>query len=156
MSKETLSTSETEKEVPKTRPALQEKYAEEKAQEPDPLHPDNIGTDTVDELPEPSGYKILIALPEIEEKTTGGILKAEETVRSEEVATIVGFVLKMGPDCYKDQKRFPSGPWCKKGDFILMRTYTGTRFRIHGKEFRLISDDSVEAVVDDPRGYERL
>ena len=84
------------------------------------------------------------------------ILKAEETVRSEEVATIVGFVLKMGPDCYKDQKRFPSGPWCKKGDFILMRTYTGTRFRIHGKEFRLINDDSVEAVVDDPRGYERL
>jgi|TARA_R100001594_G_scaffold80256_1_gene114793 co-chaperonin GroES (HSP10) len=111
---------------------------------------------TSTQLPEPSGYKILIALPEIEEKTTGGILKAEETVRSEEVATIVGFVLKMGPDCYKDQKRFPSGPWCKKGDFILMRTYTGTRFRIHGKEFRLINDDSVEAVVDDPRGYERL
>ena len=111
---------------------------------------------TSTQLPEPSGYKILIALPEIAEKTTGGILKAEETVRSEEVATIVGFVLKMGPDCYKDQKRFPSGPWCKKGDFILMRTYTGTRFRIHGKEFRLINDDSVEAVVDDPRGYERL
>ena len=111
---------------------------------------------TSTQLPEPSGYKILIALPEIEEKTTGGILKAEETVRSEEVATIVGFVLKMGPDCYKDQKRLPSGPWCKKGDFILMRTYTGTRFRIHGKEFRLINDDSVEAVVDDPRGYERL
>lgn len=108
------------------------------------------------QMPEPSGYKILIALPDIEEATEGGIIKAEETRYAESVATIVGFVLKMGPDCYKDQKRFPSGPWCSEGDFILMRTYTGTRFRIHGKEFRLINDDSVEAVIDDPRGYERL
>jgi|TARA_R110002020_G_scaffold345531_1_gene559498 co-chaperonin GroES (HSP10) len=108
------------------------------------------------QMPEPSGYKILIALPDIEEATEGGIIKAEETRYIESVATIVGFVLKTGPDCYKDQKRFPSGPWCKEGDFILMRTYTGTRFKIHGKEFRLINDDSVEAVVDDPRGYERL
>ena len=108
------------------------------------------------QMPEPSGYKILIALPDIDEATEGGIIKAEETRYAESVATIVGFVLKMGPDCYKDQKRFPSGPWCSEGDFILMRTYTGTRFRIHGKEFRLINDDSVEAVVDDPRGYENL
>ena len=108
------------------------------------------------QMPEPSGYKILIALPDIEEATEGGIIKAEETRYAESVATIVGFVLKMGPDCYKDQKRFPSGPWCSEGDFILMRTYTGTRFRIHGKELRLINDDSVEAVIDDPRGYERL
>ena len=108
------------------------------------------------QMPEPSGYKILIALPDVEEATEGGIIKAEETRYAESVATIVGFVLKMGPDCYKDQKRFPSGPWCSEGDFILMRTYTGTRFRIHGKELRLINDDSVEAVIDDPRGYERL
>ena len=108
------------------------------------------------QMPEPSGYKILIALPDIDEATEGGIIKAEETRYAESVATIVGFVLKMGPDCYKDQKRFPSGPWCSEGDFILMRTYTGTRFRIHGKELRLINDDSVEAVIDDPRGYERL
>ena len=83
-------------------------------------------------------------------------LKLEETRLAESVGTIIGFVLKMGPDCYKDTKRFPSGPWCKKGDFILMRTYTGTRFKIHGKEFRFINDDSVEGVVEDPRGYERL
>jgi co-chaperonin GroES (HSP10) len=108
------------------------------------------------QMPEPSGYKILIALPDVDEATEGGIIKAEETRYAESVATIVGFVLKMGPDCYKDQKRFPSGPWCSEGDFILMRTYTGTRFRIHGKELRLINDDSVEAVIDDPRGYERL
>lgn len=108
------------------------------------------------QMPEPSGYKILIALPDVDEATEGGIIKAEETRYVESVATIVGFVLKMGPDCYKDQKRFPSGPWCSEGDFILMRTYTGTRFRVHGKELRLINDDSVEAVIDDPRGYERL
>ena len=108
------------------------------------------------QMPEPSGYKILIALPDIDEATEGGIIKAEETRYVESVATIVGFVLKMGPDCYKDQKRFPSGPWCSEGDFILMRTYTGTRFRVHGKELRLINDDSLEAVIDDPRGYERL
>ena len=108
------------------------------------------------QMPEPSGYKILIALPDVDEATEGGIIKAEETRYAESVATIVGFVLKMGPDCYKDQKRFPSGPWCSEGDFILMRTYTGTRFRIRGKELRLINDDSVEAVIDDPRGYERL
>ena len=111
---------------------------------------------TSTQMPEPSGYKILIALPDVDEATEGGIIKAEETRYAESVATIVGFVLKTGPDCYKDQKRFPSGPWCSEGDFILMRTYTGTRFRIHGKELRLINDDSVEAVIDDPRGYERL
>ena len=87
MSKETLSTSETEKEVPKTRPALQEKYAEEKAQEPDPLHPDNIGTDTVDELPEPSGYRILVLPFTPKNKTKGGILFSQETLDKARIAT---------------------------------------------------------------------
>lgn len=104
------------------------------------------------QLPEPAGYKLLIALPEPDEMTEGGILKAKQTRDAEEVGTIVGFVLKMGPDAYRDEKKFPTGPWCKEGDFILMRSYSGTRFKIHGKEFRLINDDSVEGVVDDPRG----
>ena len=107
------------------------------------------------QLPEPSGYHILIGIPESEEKTDGGILKAKQTIEIEETATIVGFVLKLGPDCYQDKKRFPSGAWCKEGDFILMRSYSGTRISIHGKEFRLINDDTVEAVVEDPRGVER-
>ena len=107
------------------------------------------------QLPEPSGYHILIGIPESEEKTDGGILKARQTIEIEETATIVGFVLKLGPDCYQDKKRFPSGPWCKEGDFIIMRAYSGTRISIHGKEFRLINDDTVEAVVEDPRGYTR-
>ena len=108
------------------------------------------------QLPEPSGYHILIGIPESEEKTDGGILKAKQTIEIEETATIVGFVLKLGPDCYQDKKRFPSGAWCKEGDFILMRSYSGTRISIHGKEFRIINDDTVEAVVEDPRGIKRV
>ena len=108
------------------------------------------------QLPEPTGYHILIGIPESEEKTDGGILKARQTIEIEETATIVGFVLKLGPDCYQDKKRFPSGPWCKEGDFIIMRAYSGTRISIHGKEFRLINDDTVEAVVEDPRGISRV
>ena len=97
-------------------------------------------------------YKILIALPEPEEKTEGGIIKAKQTIQLEELGSIVGFVMALGPDAYADKKRFPNGPYCKEGDFIIMRSYSGTRIKIHGKEFRLINDDSVEAVVDDPRG----
>jgi co-chaperonin GroES (HSP10) len=108
------------------------------------------------QLPEPCGYKVLIALPEVEETTEGGIIKAKETISLEEVGSICGFVLKIGPDAYKDKKRFPNGAYCAEGDWILMRSYSGTRFKIHGKEFRLINDDSVEAVVEDPRGVSKV
>tara|TARA_R100001015_G_C4615618_1_gene171630 strand:- start:599 stop:1015 length:417 start_codon:yes stop_codon:yes gene_type:complete len=104
------------------------------------------------QLPEPKGYKLLIALPEPDEMTEGGILKAAKTLQDEEVGSIVGMVLKLGADAYNDPKRFPSGALCKEGDWILMRSYSGTRFKVHGKEFRLINDDSVEATVEDPRG----
>lgn len=108
------------------------------------------------QLPEPSGYKILIALPEVDEKTEGGIIKAQQTKQLEEVGSIVGFVMKLGPDAYQDKEKFPNGPYCKEGDFILMRSYSGTRFSIHDREFRLINDDSVEAIVDDPRGIRKI
>ena len=108
------------------------------------------------QMPKPTGYKILIALPEPDEKTDGGIIKASQTIHNEEVGSIVGFVLDTGPDVYSDSVRFPTGPFCKKGDWIVMRSYTGTRFMVHGKEFRLINDDSVEAVVEDPRGIVRV
>ena len=104
------------------------------------------------QLPEPSGYRILIALPNPEEKTEGGIIKAASLVERESVGSICGFVMKLGPDAYEDKKRFPNGAYCKEGDWIIMRSYSGTRFLVHGKEFRLINDDSVEAVVEDPRG----
>ena len=109
----------------------------------------------VTQLPEPSGFRLLIALPEVEETTEGGLYIPDERRDAESVASIVGFVLGLGPDAYADKDRFPNGPWCKEGDWIVMRAYSGTRLRIHGKEFRIINDDSVEAVVDDPRGVAR-
>ena len=108
------------------------------------------------QLPEPKGYKILIALPAPKEKTDGGIIKSEQSLRDEEVGSIVGYVLSVGPDAYSDPKRFPSGPFCKEGDWVVMRSYSGTRFLAHGREFRLINDDSVEAVVEDPRGIVKV
>ena len=113
------------------------------------------GPKTASQLPVPTGYKLLIALPEPDEATEGGILKSRQTMETEEIGSICGFVLKMGPDAYQNAERFPNGPWCKEGDFILARPNSGTRVKIHGKEFRLINDDSVEAVVEDPRGIEK-
>jgi co-chaperonin GroES (HSP10) len=104
------------------------------------------------------GYKILCAIPEAEkefEESEVGLIKADETMRNEEVLTTVLFVVALGPDCYKDEKRFPSGPWCKQGDFVLVRPNSGSRLLIHGREFRIINDDTVEAVVEDPRGIKR-
>ena len=107
------------------------------------------------QLPDPSGYRILCMVPEVEEKTAGGTLKPDIAIHTEELLSTVLFVVKMGPDCYKDEKRFPSGPWCKNGDFILVRPHAGTRVKIQGREFRILNDDSVEAVVEDPRGMAR-
>jgi len=107
------------------------------------------------QLPDPSGYRILCAIPEIEDSYDNGLIKADTTVKFEELLTTVLFVIKMGPDCYKDETRFPSGPWCKQGDFILVRPHAGTRVKIHGREFRIINDDAVEGVVEDPRGISR-
>lgn len=108
------------------------------------------------QLPDPVGYRILCAIPEIEKEYESGLLKADTTIHHEEILTTVLFVVKIGPECYRDENRFPTGPWCKVGDFILVRPNSGTRLLIHGKEFRLINDDSVEAVVQDPRGIKRV
>nr|ASN63360.1 co-chaperonin GroES [uncultured virus] len=107
-------------------------------------------------LPKPQGYKILIGVPEVSDKTEGGVFMPDGLRSAEETASIIGFVMSLGPDCYADKDKFPNGPFCKEGDFVIFRSYSGTRFKIHGKEFRLINDDTVEAVVDDPRGYARV
>ena len=107
------------------------------------------------QLPKPQGYRILCAIPEVEKEFDSGLAKADETLRYDELLTTVLFVVDLGPDCYKDPARFPNGAWCKKGDFVLVRPNAGTRLVIHGREFRIINDDSVEAVVDDPRGISR-
>jgi len=107
------------------------------------------------QIPNPSGFHILCMVPEAEDKFDSGIIKADATVFAEERLTTVLFVMELGPDCYNDEKRFPTGAWCKKGDFVLVRPNTGSRLKIHGREFRIINDDAVEGVVDDPRGVAR-
>lgn len=107
------------------------------------------------QLPKPSGYRILCAIPEKEKESEGGIIMADEYLKREELLTTVLFVVDLGPDCYTDKERYPTGPWCKKGDFILVRPNAGTRLVIHEREFRIINEDSVEAVVLDPRGIKR-
>ena len=107
------------------------------------------------QLPDPKGYRILCAIPEASDTYESGLAKAGQTKHIEEHSTVVLFVVRMGDMCYADKERFPTGPWCKEGDFILTRAYAGTRFKIHGREFRIINDDTVEGVVQDPRGYTR-
>jgi len=108
------------------------------------------------QVPDPKTYHILCVLPKANEAYESGLLKSGQTMHFEELLSPVLFVMKMGPDCYKDPIRFPSGPSCKEGDFVLVRPNTGTRVKIHGQEFRIINDDSVEAVVQDPRGISRV
>ena len=125
----------------------------------------NIDGETVDapgdaakarQLPKPSGYKILCAVPPAEDTFEDSMLvKAAISQRIEEQTTTVLFVVAVGPDAYQDKERYPSGPWCKEGDFVLVRAYSGTRFKIHGREFRVINEDQVEGTVEDPRGYAR-
>jgi co-chaperonin GroES (HSP10) len=106
-------------------------------------------------IPDPKGYKVLIAVPTVEEKTAGGIIRPDLLRKQEETASIFGYVVSMGDLAYKDEAKFPSGPWCKTGDWVIFRSYSGTRFKVKDQEFRLINDDTVEGVVDDPRGIER-
>ena len=108
------------------------------------------------QLPDPTGWKILCAVPDVVETfENSSIVKAGQFMKQEEHATTVLFVVKIGPDAYKDQAKFPSGPWCKEGDFVLVRTYSGTRLKIYGKEFRVINDDMIESTIQDPRGITR-
>jgi co-chaperonin GroES (HSP10) len=126
----------------------------------DPQGPVSVLPETAEEkarqLPDPQTYHVLCMLPEAEEEYESGLLKAGKTIQFEELLSPVLFVVKIGPDAFKDEKRFPSGPSCKSGDFVLVRPNTGTRMKIHGREFRLISDDSIEATVQDPRGIGRV
>ena len=108
------------------------------------------------QMPKPKGYKLLISPVQIDEKTEGGVYMPDALRDAEGIASIIGFVVKMGDDAYKDKEKFPNGAYCKEGDFVIFRSYSGTRFKIHNEEFRLINDDTVEAVVDDPRGYRRI
>lgn len=108
------------------------------------------------QLPKPVGYKLLIALPQVEE-TLGemGIVKAQKTIQEEMLMTVTGLVLDMGEQAYADKDRYPNGPWCKVGDYVVFRANSGTRVKVSGVEYRLMNDDSIDAVISDPRGVTR-
>lgn len=103
------------------------------------------------QIPTPVGYRILIALPNIEETYgASGIVKSQKAIRDEYILSMIGCVLELGDEAYKDKARFTNGPWCKRGDFVMFRANSGTRFNVGGQEYRLLNDDSIEAVVADP------
>ena len=106
-------------------------------------------------IPKPVGYRVLVALPNVEEMFSNGILKAAKTLHEEYVLSTIGVVLDMGEQAYTDKDRFPTGPWCKAGDFVMFRANTGTRFKVGAQEYRLMNDDSIEAIVADPHGITR-
>ena len=156
MSKEMLSTSA--KEVPKIKLALEEKYEQENKNlppQPEPLTPENIGVETVDELPEPSGYRILVLPFTPKNKSDGGILFSQETLDKARIATTCGYVLKMGDLAYQDKDKFKD-PWCKKGDWVIFARYAGSRLPIEGGEVRILNDDEVLGTVKDPESLLHL
>ena len=144
MKKETLSTSE--KEIPKINLGLEEKYKEEKKEA---LNPDNIKS-VVDELPNPSGWRLLVLPFTPKDKTKGGIIISQESLDRLRIATNCGYVLKMGPLAYHDKERYPTGPWCKKGDWVIFARYAGSRLPIEGGEVRILNDDEVLGTIPDP------
>ena len=142
MNKEILSTSE--KDVPKHRNALEDKY---QVEEKEPLNPENIQKS---QLPVPSGWRLLVLPFSPREKTKGGILIAQESLDKLRIATNCGYVLKMGPLAYHDQEKFPTGPWCKKGDWVIFARYAGSRLPIEGGEVRILNDDEILGTLKDP------
>lgn len=113
----------------------------------------NKEEDFENQLPVPVGYRLLVALPDIDDHYQGtSLLKTESEKQREYILSIMGIVVDMGAGAYADVERFPDGAWCKVGDYVMFRMNTGTRFKVNGKEFRLMNDDSIEAVIADPRG----
>ena len=147
MKKETLSTSE--KEIPKINLGLEEKYKEEEKNKTEPLNPENIKS-VVDELPTPSGWRLLVLPFTPKEKTSGGIIISQESLDRLRIATNCGYVLKIGPLAYYDKEKYPTGPWCKKGDWVIFARYAGSRLPIEGGEVRILNDDEVLGTIADP------
>jgi len=110
-----------------------------------------IDDENANHLPKPKGYKILVAIPKVQETSKGGVFLPDKLKDAEQTATVVGYVIQLGPEAYVSENKFPSGAWCKKGDYVVFRSYSGTRIKVGEQEYRLIDDDSVEAVVADPR-----
>ena len=148
MSKEQLSTST---EIPKHKNALEEKYqtATKLTEEKEPLNPETIEGQR-DQLPEPSGWRILVLPFTPKEKTKGGIIIAQESLEKLRIATNCGYVIKLGPLAYHDKEKYPTGPWCKKGEWVIFARYAGSRLPIEGGEVRLLNDDEVLGTIENP------
>ena len=147
MTTETLSTSE----IPKINLGLENKYNEENKVEAakEPLNPENIKS-VVDELPEPSGWRLLVLPFTPKDKTKGGLIISQESLDRLRIATNCGYVLKIGPQAYHDKERYPTGPWCKEGDWVIFARYAGSRLPIEGGEVRILNDDEVLGTIPDP------
>ena len=140
--KETLSISKEEN--PKHKNAFEEKYKEE-----EPLNPKNIKNQE-SQLPVPSGWRLLVLPFTPREKTKGGILIAQESLDKLRIATNCGYVLSMGPLAYQDKEKYPTGPWCKIGEWVIFARYAGSRLPIEGGEVRILNDDEVLGTIKDP------
>ena len=154
MTTETLSTSEKKKEVPKTKLALEEKYEEENKIVAEEINKEAEAQDKIKEkattkLPTPTGWRMLVLPFKAKAKTKGGVYLSEQSIERSQVASTCGLILAMGPHCY-DKEKFPEGPWCKKGDWVIFARYAGSRILIDGGEVRLLNDDEVLATVEDP------
>ena len=145
----------TDKESPKIKLALEEKYQEEKENEVEPLSPDNLGSNSIEELPEPAGYRILVLPFTPKNKSKGGILFSQETLDKARISTTCGYVLKLGDLAYQDKEKF-NNPWCKEGDWVIFARYAGSRLPIEGGEVRILNDDEVLGTVDDPESLLHL
>jgi len=115
-----------------------------------------IDDDNDELIPKPVGYRVLVAMPDVADTFDSGLLKTTKTIHHESILSMIGLVLDMGDQAYADKDRFPTGPWCKTGDYIIMRMNSGTRFKVGAQEYRLVNDDSIEAVVVDPSGIQRV
>ena len=134
--------STSQNEIPKHKNALEEKYQAQPKEK-------NL-TEEKEKLPNPTGWRMLVLPFKMREKTKGGIVLAEQTLERQQVASQCGLVLRMGPDCYKDKERYPDGPWCKEGDWVMFARYAGSRIKIEGGEIRLLNDDEVLATIKNP------
>ena len=121
-----------------------------KSQETKVIDPTNLPASIKDRLPQPTGWRILVLPYQGTGKTKGGILLADETVEMHQVATVCGYVLRMGPDAYKDKDKFLEGPWCKEKDWVIFGRYAGSRLKIEGGEIRLLNDDEILATISNP------
>jgi co-chaperonin GroES (HSP10) len=136
--------------------ALQKKWAEERATEQKveeeelQSRPENMDQSTLDRIPKPTGWRIVVLPFRPPKKSKGGIMLAEQAVERQQIATVCGYVVSTGPLAYADTEKFPFGPWCKKGDWIVFGRYAGARIGIDGGEIRILNDDEVLATINDP------